>query len=105
MKMVQTTTTTTVTQMGNCSNCQKWAKRKLGQTGYNQGLGKCLDVPAYFDATEESDGVMDGPDRGAVKAEYRGAKAFALDGSGYLAELLVAPDFGCISCAPISKND
>lgn len=46
---------------------------------------------------------MDGPDRGPLKPEYRRFRAYALDGSGYKAELLVAADFGCI--AHVAKTD
>ena len=83
--------------MGNCSNCTMWEKRERGSIGYNQGLGSCLNVPMYYKATDESSDLMDELDRGAIKDEYRGIKAFALDGSGYQAELLVAADFGCVS--------
>jgi len=78
-----------------CGNCARWAKREEGEKGHNQGLGQCLNVPSFFDATEESDNCMYGPDRGAIKPTFGRFKAFALDGSGFLAELLVAPDFGC----------
>jgi len=46
---------------------------------------------------------MDGLDRGPIKPEYLRFKAYALDGSGYKAELLVAADFGCI--AHVAQTD
>lgn len=90
-------------QSRTCATCQLWEERELGSEGFNQGLGQCLNVPPYHDATEERaikpepECFMDGLDRGPIKPEYRRFKAYALDGSGYKAELLVAADFGCIA--------
>ena len=86
-----------------CSTCKFWDKRDQGSEGFNQGLGQCLNVRSYHEATEdyaekeEAECLMDGPDRGPIKASFRHFKAFALDGTGYKAELLVAADFGCIA--------
>ncbi len=95
-----------VAAVRTCSTCQHWDKREQGSYGFNQGLGQCLNVPKYHEATENDAGkdepecFKDGPDRGAVKASFRQFKAFALDASGHMAELLVAAEFGCIAHVP-----
>lgn len=77
--------------IGKCSTCAKWVAPKEGNIGWNIGVGRCTNVPMYFDATEETETA----DR-LLKPEFVGIKAFALDGSGYIAKLLTSPDFGCV---------
>lgn len=84
----------------NCSACKLWAKSKKGAPGWRMGMGKCTNVPKFFDATddlEEFDPEDTGNGARTLKAEYAGVKALALDGTGYRAELITAPDFGCVS--------
>lgn len=60
-------------------------------------------MPNFYDATQESDSGDPeelGNDSRVLKPALQGVKAFALDGSGYLAELLTKPDFGCVSFSP-----
>lgn len=84
----------------NCAACKLWAKSDKGQPGWRMGMGKCSNVPKFYDATEDV-GEYDPEDCGdgalTLKAEFVGAKALALDGTGYRAELITAPDFGCVS--------
>jgi len=83
-----------------CANCKFWEQRVEGQEGWPIGLGKCTNVPKFYDATElpASDDPNDFGDCSRVLApDYQGVKALALDGSGYRAELLTMPDFGCVS--------
>lgn len=87
----------------NCANCAFWEQRAKGDVGWKIGFGKCTNVPKLYDATDtpDSDDPEDfGEDLRVLKPEYQGVKAFALDGSGYCAELLTMPDFGCVSYIP-----
>jgi len=64
------------------------------------GMGKCTYVPNFYDATEDI-AVFDPEDVGVgsrtLRAEFNDIKALCLDGSGYQAELITAPDFGCVN--------
>lgn len=84
--------------MNNCSNCKFWEKRAQGDVGHRMGFGKCSKVPMYFEATNPKE--MYDPEHGAddrdFKAEFAETKAIAVDGSGYRADLVTAPDFGCV---------
>ena len=83
---------------GNCADCKFWVKRVEGETGWKVGLGQCSNVPKFQDATESSPDPEEfemGTE--VLKPECQGVKAMAIDGSGYLAQLLTMPDFGCVS--------
>ncbi len=85
-----------------CSACSLWNKSDKGEPGWRMGMGRCTNVPKFFDATEdivEFDPYDAGEGARTLKAEFVGVKALALDGSGYRAELITAPDFGCVSYA------
>ena len=87
----------------NCANCKFWKQNVKGEEGWIIGLGKCTNVPMFYDATEpaHSDDPNDfGEDSNVLKPAFQGIKAVALDGSGYRAELLTMPDFGCVSFTP-----
>lgn len=87
----------------NCANCKLWEQRAKGEKGWKIGLGKCTNVPMFYEATDlpDSDDPEDlGDDSRVLKPDYQGVKAVALDGSGYCAELLTTPDFGCVSYTP-----
>lgn len=81
--------------MGNCGACRFWVKRdQQGVMGHQLGLGVCPKVPNYWDATNTSpnDEFENGEDNRVLKPEFQGTSAFVLDGSGYRAELLTAPE-------------
>ena len=85
--------------MAACVDCKLWAESKKGEAGWRMGMGKCTNVPKFFDATE--DVIAFDPEDyecGArtLKSDFTGTKAMVLDGSGYRAELITAPDFGCV---------
>jgi hypothetical protein len=40
-------------------------------------------------------------ERRVLIEKYRGVLAFAVDGSGYIANLLTLPNFGCVMHEPI----
>jgi hypothetical protein len=87
---------------GNCEACKKWVKSIEGDAGWKIGLGRCSNVPMFFDATQDS-GEPDGlglEESVVLKPEFHGVKALALDGSGYVAQLLTMPDFGCVCFVP-----
>ncbi len=87
----------------NCAMCKFWEQSAKGQYGWKFGLGKCANVPMFYDATEDpnSDDPEDlGDESRVLKPDCQGVKAVALDGSGYRAELLTMPDFGCVSYSP-----
>lgn len=87
----------------SCATCKKWKPVKPGDAGWRDGLGRCTNVPNFYDVTDEvaefdpEDGVAG--DR-VLKPESKTLKAFGLDGSGYQAVLITAPDFGCVSFDP-----
>ena len=87
----------------NCAACKLWSKAEKGDPGWRMGMGKCTNAPKFFDATEdivEFDPEDGGDGARTLKAEFVGVKALALDGTGYRAELITAPDFGCVSFVP-----
>ena len=87
----------------NCAACKLWAKSENGIAGWSMGMGFCTNVPNFFNATEDAsefDPENSGEGARTLKAEFGGLKAMAIDGSGYRAELLTAPDFGCVSFQP-----
>jgi hypothetical protein len=93
---------TVETTKGNCGTCTFWAKAEKGTPGWNMNMGRCTNVPKYHDAGEDSG--SNNPDEWGesayvLKPEFKDVKALALDGSGYRAELLTTPDFGCVSYA------
>lgn len=84
----------------SCVTCALWAKNEKDEAGWRMGMGKCKNVPMFFDATEdvsEFDPEDCGDGARTLKPEFKSIKAMAIDGSGYRAELLTAPDFGCVS--------
>lgn len=89
--------------MKRCATCKYWDLKTQGDQGWKIGLGQCTNVPKFYDATEtpESDDPENyGSGSEVLKPDFRGVKALALDGSGYCAELLTMPDFGCVSYEP-----
>lgn len=83
-------------QPQTCSGCTFWVKRVEGETGWRIGLGRCANVPKFHDVTEPSAGSSDYEDGTEVlKPSHKEVKAFALDTTGHLAELLTKGDFGC----------
>lgn len=85
---------------GNCASCKFWVQRAEGQQGWKIGLGKCTNVPKFFDVTKDGEDASGGYGDEVLKPDWQGVKALALDGSGYCAELLTMPDFGCVSYIP-----
>lgn len=84
-----------------CGNCKHWSERKEFEEGHSIGLGECTKVPMLWYATEWID---DDDEVRRIKAEFIDVKAFACDGSGYMAEILTKPDFGCVSFAAIATS-
>ncbi|VWC81684.1 hypothetical protein BLA39750_01245 [Burkholderia lata] len=87
---------------GNCGTCKYWGSEKDEPWGTNMGMAKCNNVPKYYDVCGETGFEEPGEDYPAyyvLKADYKGTKAVALDGSGHRAELLTTADFGCVSYA------
>lgn len=85
---------------GTCVACKLWVKIERGEAGWRMGMGTCTNVPKFFDATEdvsEFDPEDSGDGSLTLKPEFSGVKALCLDGDGYKAELMTAPDFGCIN--------
>lgn len=84
----------------NCAACKFWAKSEKGEAGWRMDMGKCANIPKFYDATEDVS-EFDPEDCGdgalTLKPEFKGVKALCLDGSGYKAELMTAPDFGCVN--------
>lgn len=86
-----------------CAACKWWVKSEKGAPGWRMEMGKCTNVPKFYDATEDV-GEFDPEDVGdgsrTLKPEFKSVKAICLDGSGYQAELISAPDFGCVNFIP-----
>ena len=79
--------------MNNCKTCKHWDKPKERSIGYGLGLGRCRNIPMFWDMTEwkeEGDGRK-------FTAAAEGKLAFAQDGSDYRAFVLTKPEFGCVS--------
>lgn len=92
--------------LGRCGGCSLWVRQREGDFGWKIGLGRCSNVPKFYDAMEPSDQEgEDGNGYESLKLEYESLKAFALDGSGYVAELLTKADFGCVQFVPKSDMD
>lgn len=89
--------------MMNCAACKVWTKAENGEPGWRMRMGVCSNVPKFFDATDDF-GEFDSEDSGdgarTLKTEFVGVNALALDGTGYRAALITAPDFGCVSFDP-----
>lgn len=90
----------------NCAACKLWSKSEKGGIGWRMGMGTCTNVPKFYDATEDVS-EFDPEDCGGgeltLKPEFGGVKALCLDGSGYKAELITAPDFGCVNFSQKTK--
>ena len=84
-----------------CANCQMWDRSDKYAPGWKLGVGRCTNVPMFYEATKNMDSddpADDGLHSVVLKPEFEATKALALDGSGYRAQLLTMPDFGCVSC-------
>ncbi|MBK6616617.1 hypothetical protein [Ottowia sp.] len=79
-----------------CGNCRLWEVRVKPAVGWMLGLGKCGNVPKYFDVTDDA-GDVDDLNARVLKAEFQGTKAVALDASGHCAEFLTTAGFGCLA--------
>ena len=79
--------------MENCGTCKHWEVADKHETGHGLGLGRCNNIPMFWDATEWDE---DGEGRKFLD-QYKNTKAFAQDGSDYSAYLLTLPEFGCVS--------
>ena len=79
--------------MGTCETCKHWKKPTEDETGYRLGIGRCQNIPMFWDATDWDE---EGKGRKFLD-QYKNKKAFAQDGSDYLAYLLTKADFGCVS--------
>lgn len=85
--------------MDTCATCKHWDRQKPMESGHKLGLGRCKNVPQLWDATDwDEEGL-----NFELVEKYRDRKAFAEDGSSYMAHLLTMPDFGCISHTPLDK--
>ena len=79
---------------GICKNCKHWESSPETNLPKNLDLGKCRRVKMFWDCTEWGDECDDF--QRLVKPCCAGEKAFVQDGSDYKAELITAPDFGCV---------
>jgi hypothetical protein len=82
--------------MDTCKSCKHW-ERNGTPIGYSLGLGYCRNIPMFWNATEWDE---EGEGRRFID-KYKDHKAFAQDGSDYVAYLLTRQDFGCVSHEPI----
>jgi len=82
--------------MKTCETCKHWKQPEEWTTGYGLGVGRCMNIPMFWDATEWDE---EGDGRKFIY-QYKDNKAFAQDGSDYSAYLLTKPDFGCVSHEP-----
>ena len=84
--------------MGNCRNCVFWKKpEEDGEFNYAaMELGQCVVALALWDCTEYGD-----EEKLVIKKGNENKKAFVLDGSGYRANLLTRPNFGCVEYKPV----
>ena len=79
-----------------CDACKFWTPPVTQFEGTVWAvLGKCESAIPLWNATETDDDY-----NGVFTAEGRGKGAFVQDGSGYHAELLCRPDFGCMDFVP-----
>lgn len=76
-----------------CGTCAHWEQRGEYETGHHMGLGCCKAIPMLWHATQWKG---DGAGR-EFKDEFKNTKAFAQDGSDYMADVLTLPDFGCVA--------
>lgn len=87
------TTNTGIAEMKTCETCKHWEKPEEHSTEYSLGVGRCKNIPMFWNSTEWKD---DGEGRRFLD-EYKDTKAFAQDGSDYSAHVLTLPNFGCVS--------
>lgn len=89
--------------IGFCKDCRNWSTKQPGEQGASIGVGQCTVVLNYFDVVEQDESkcnVEYSFSDDVLRPQYKGIKAVGLDGSGYRAELLTMPDFGCTNFAP-----
>ena len=80
--------------MNRCKTCTHWTPVNPAEWGALRGAGECTAVRAMHDVTERHE-----DERGeylALEPEHAALLAVVADGSGYKAELITMPDFGCV---------
>lgn len=76
--------------IGRCRTCKHWSPDRYLEEAPIEAR-RCTRIPEWFEATgwnEDGDFV--------VRGDLTGILAFANDGSGYHAQLLTLPEFGCV---------
>ena len=76
-----------------CDQCKFWDRSDNHSLSYGLGLGVCAATRMFWDATEWS--ADDDGGRKFTEAD-KGVLAFTQDASDYRADLLTAPNFGCV---------
>lgn len=84
-----------------CQRCKHWDRADDYETGHSLGLGRCGNIPMFWDATDWSDNC----DGRVIKPEFKNVKAFAQDGSDYWAKVLTQPDFSCSGFAAAAPEE
>lgn len=78
-----------------CKNCKYWSLTNDYPIANTQ-IGKCKKVKMFWDSTEWTDEeTEDFSTIRRIKKENENDKAFAQDGSDYIAYLLTLEKFGC----------
>lgn len=89
--------------IGFCKDCRSWKPKLPGDQGASIGVGQCTVVLNYFDVVDQDESKFDDEypySDDVLRPQFKDIKAVGLDGSGYRAELLTMPDFGCTNFAP-----
>ena len=80
--------------MNRCKTCTHWTPVNPTEWGALRGAGECTAVRAMHDVTERRED--DQGEHLALEPEHAALLAVVADGSGYKAELITMPDFGCV---------
>lgn len=85
-----------------CKNCKHWAESANALKGYR--IGKCERVGMFWNRTDWKEVKEDQWER-VLNPEYKNDKAFAQDGSDYMATLETLEDFGCVQFESLTPKE
>lgn len=85
-----------------CVNCKYW-ERTDEYPVKGLKLGTCKMVKMFWDCTEWGEAKDDYARR--LRDEFKDQKAFAQDGSDYIAYLITREEFGCNQFQKINNED